>query len=291
VKMNAAEALFNISCSSIPETTDRVAGHPNLLMTLASALKTTTTSLSSSSPSNNTTPRDVKIYCAATLRRLSEITHSPSPHHSMLLSSLTHASSGSNGWRTTPCIAESFVLQATNPKNRPAMVEEEGLLTALAELSLGKGCGGMVMGEAEGLRGVGLGAVELLRLWEGGLGRMGRHEGIMMALTRASYGDRGSGIVGRKGVGMGRSASLRRNSSFRSAKSNGGSLKSSKSNADSFMSSKSRGDEDDNEWEDGDGGDEYSLDDLPSSSVKTGESISGQQRRIQDTLKKLVAAM
>ncbi len=60
VSVNAAEALFNISCSSIEETTDRMAQHPRLLETLALTLRSPVAS------------REVKLYCAATLRRYVE---------------------------------------------------------------------------------------------------------------------------------------------------------------------------------------------------------------------------
>lgn len=166
VKTNAAEALFNMSCSSIIETTDRIANHPSLLETLALALRSPTDS------------RDVKIYCAATLRRMAEIIHAPKKSQMELLSALVKASS----WIRTACIAEAFLSQSEMSENREVMIEHHGLLNALSKLALTVGGS-----ESDRVRSAAILAIVHLSLHYPTRHLLSKHEGIMMALTRASY--------------------------------------------------------------------------------------------------------
>jgi hypothetical protein len=167
VRTNAAEALFNISCSSIEETTDRMANHDGLLEALAITLR---------SPNGN---KEVKLYCAATLRRMAEIIHAPKRGQLGLLSALVKASV----WVSTTCIAEAYLSQAKIESNRYIMVQHNGLLNALAKLALSVGGP-----DAERIRIISVSAIEHLSR-ESGINReiLSQHEGIMLAMTRASY--------------------------------------------------------------------------------------------------------
>ncbi len=176
VRTNAAEALFNISCSSIEETTDRMVNHDGLLQALASTLKTTNGN------------KEVKLYCAATLRRMSEIIHAPKRGQLELLSALVKASI----WLSTTCIAEAYLSQAKEEKNRLIMVQHNGLLNALSKLAL------TVSGpESERIRIISVSVIEHLSR-QNGVSReiLSKHEGIMLAMTRASYlrSGQGSGV-------------------------------------------------------------------------------------------------
>lgn len=170
VRTTAAEALFNISCSSINETTDRFANHPNLLETCALVLKT------------HNVNREVKVYCAAIIKRMAEIIHFPKKCQLELLSAMVKASS----WTRTACIAEAFLSQALVIENRKGMVEHHGLLTALSKLALVSGDG-----ESDRVRSAAICAIENLSREVGRVREtLSKHEGIMLAMTRASYGSR-----------------------------------------------------------------------------------------------------
>lgn len=172
IRRTAAEALFNISCSSITETTDRFANHSNLLETCAMVLK------------SHIVCREVKVYCAAILRRMAEIIHFPKRSQLELLSSLVKASI----WTRTACIAEAFLSQALVVDNRKIMVEHHGLLTALSKLALVTGDG-----ECDKVRRAAIYAIEHLSRESGHVRQLlSNHEGIMLAMTRASYGRRSS---------------------------------------------------------------------------------------------------
>ena len=188
VKTNAAEALFNISCSSIEETTDRMAGHSGLLETMAMTLR---------SPVGS---KDVKLYCAATLRRMAEIIHAPKRSQLELLSALVKASI----WTRTACIAQAFLSQAQIQRNRPIMVEHNGLLNALSKQALAIGGA-----DSEKIRMVAVSAIENLSREERNREILSHHEGIMLAMTRASYlsgnGGGGGGNNGNNGSSSNRS--------------------------------------------------------------------------------------
>lgn len=167
VRTTAAEALFNISCSSIVETTDRFANHPNLLETCALVLKSDRVS------------SDVQVYCAATLRRMAEIVNYPKKCQLELLSALVKGST----WTRTPCIAEAFLSQAMITENRTIMAEHHGLLTSLSKLALVSGDR-----ESDRVRRAAIYAIEHLSRESGHVRQLlSKHEGIMLAMTRASY--------------------------------------------------------------------------------------------------------
>jgi hypothetical protein len=166
VSTNAAEALFNISCSSIEETTNRLAEHPGLLETLAMTMRSPVAS------------REVKLYCAATLRRMGEIIHAPRKSQLEFLSALVKASM----WTRTTCIAEAFLSQAKVSSNRAIMVEHHGLLSALSKQALA--VGGV---DCDKIRSVAVSAIEHLSRESSNRQHLSQHEGIMLAMTRASY--------------------------------------------------------------------------------------------------------
>lgn len=170
-RTNAAETLFNMSCSEAEETTDRMANHCGLLEALATTLKSHLAAL------------DVKMYCAATLRRMAEITHAPRASQGALLSALVKAST----WTTTSCIAEAYKAQAEEEGNRSNMANHHGLLNALAKLALAgeRGDGGI---ESDRVRAAAVSALEMIAREDAARPIMAHNEGVMMALTRASYG-------------------------------------------------------------------------------------------------------
>lgn len=180
VRTNAAEALFNMACSSIEETTDRMASHAGLLETLAVTLR---------SPMGC---KEVKLYCAATLRRMAEIIHAPKPSQLELLSALVKA----HVWTRTPCIAEAFLSQAQHERNRNVMVGHNGLLNALSKLALSIGGA-----DSEKIRLTIVSAIEHLSRELANRMVLSQHEGIMLAMTRASYLDSASSANSTRSIG------------------------------------------------------------------------------------------
>lgn len=190
-RANAAETLFNMSCCEMSETTDRMADHYGLLENLALTLRSPTASI------------DVKMYCAATLRRFAEIIHAPKPSQGALLAALVKASS----WSRTPCIAEAFLAQAELESNRVIVAQHHGLLNGLAKLAL------TTNGEeADRVRRAAVAAIELLSREVSTRQLLAKNEGIMMALTRASYGTNPAATMhgsSERGAGLGLKADSR----------------------------------------------------------------------------------
>ena len=183
-RTSAAETLFNMSCSEIIETTDKMVNHYGLLESLASTLVSRNDFDYSENADLPPTNLDVKLYCAATLRRMAEITHytpnsDPNGSHAALLSALVTASS----WTRSACIAEAFATQAKVARNRAEMIRHHGLLKAVSRLAL------MTTGstEVDKLRNAAVGAIVYLTREPSTRPIMARNEGIMMALTRNSY--------------------------------------------------------------------------------------------------------
>ena len=168
-RANAAETLFNMACSEISETTDRMANHAGLLECLAVTLRGEHTGL------------EVKMYCSATLRRMAEIIRHPMIAQGALLSALVKGST----WTNTDCIAEAFHAQALVPENCVIMAHHHGLLNALSRLALAKGDGD----DTEKVRIAACLAIELMSRRDEVRTLLSQNEGIMMALTKASYGE------------------------------------------------------------------------------------------------------
>lgn len=176
-RAEAAETLFNMSCSDAEETTDRMANHPGLLENLAGVLHSPRASI------------DVKLYCAATLRRMAEIIRAPMMSQGALLSALVKGAT----WTRTSDIAEALDAHADHLNNRLAMAEHHGLLNALSSLAQ-LTTGGA---EAEQIREAAIRAIEKLARDDVAQPLLSNNEGIMMALTQASYGheaDQGSPV-------------------------------------------------------------------------------------------------
>ncbi|KAL3808097.1 hypothetical protein ACHAXA_010809 [Cyclostephanos tholiformis] len=168
-RANAAETLFNMACSEISETTDRMANHAGLLECLAVTLRGEHTGL------------EVKMYCSATLRRMAEIIRHPMIAQGALLSALVKAAT----WTSTDCIAEAFRAQASVPENCVIMAHHHGLLNALSRLALTRGEGE----EVEKVRMASCLAIELMSRQDEARAILSHNEGIIMALTKASYGN------------------------------------------------------------------------------------------------------
>jgi hypothetical protein len=169
-RAEAAETLFNMSCSEAEETTDRMANHPGLLENLAGVLHSPRASI------------DVKLYCAATLRRMAEIIRAPMMSQGALLSALVKAAA----WSRTPDIAEALDAHAENPENRLPMAEHHGMLKALSTI------GQMSTSTAEGqqIKDAAIRAIEKISRDKAAQPLLSGNEGIMMALTQASYNQR-----------------------------------------------------------------------------------------------------
>jgi hypothetical protein len=167
-RAEAAETLFNMSCSDAEETTDRMAKHPALLEGLATVLHSSRASM------------DVKLYCAATLRRMAEIINAPSSSQGALLSALVKGAS----FTRTADIAEAFSAHADNEKNRIVMAQHHGLLSALSIMAQSMD----VMGaDSDLIREAALRAIEKIARDDDARSILSSNEGIMMALTQASY--------------------------------------------------------------------------------------------------------
>jgi len=168
-RLNAAEALFNMACSEKDEVTKRMGDYPGFLYALANILK--------KGLANKST--GVELYVAETLRRMAEVTNSNMAAHGALLGSLVDSS----GWTETSCIAEAFEHQATSPDHREIMAKRPGLLSGLAKQALAVGS------QSEKTRSAAIAAIELLTLVDSNRPLLASNEGIMMALTRASFGE------------------------------------------------------------------------------------------------------
>lgn len=171
-RANAAETLFNMACSDISETTDRMANHAGLLECLAVVLRGEHTGL------------EVKMYCSATLRRMAELIRHPMIAQGALLSALVKAAT----WTSTDCIAEAFRAQASESENCVIMAHHHGLLNALSRLALTGGDDA----DVDKVRRAAVGAIELMSRQDEARALLAHNEGIIMALTKASYGDEGS---------------------------------------------------------------------------------------------------
>jgi len=171
-RANAAETLFNMACSDISETTDRMANHAGLLECLAMVLRAEHTGL------------EVKMYCSATLRRMAELIRHPMIAQGALLSALVKAAT----WTSTDCIAEAFRAQASEPENCVIMAHHHGLLNALSRLALTRGDDA----DVDKVRRAAVGAIELMSRQDEARALLAHNEGIIMALTKASYGGDGS---------------------------------------------------------------------------------------------------
>ncbi|KAL9181106.1 hypothetical protein ACHAXT_009911 [Thalassiosira profunda] len=162
-RVNAAEALFNLARNN-SETAEHMGNHPRLLASLAHSVLTDYSA-------------DVRAYAARALEWLSADIHHPMVCHRVLLKALTVASQ----WTKTTCISEALKIQASLSENRAAMARQPGLLDALATLALMDGI------TDDEVKTCAISAIE--RLSKEPLARpiLVKHEGVMTALTKATF--------------------------------------------------------------------------------------------------------
>lgn len=182
MRSKAAETIFNMCCSKNEITAARIANHPGLLEGISSVLKVRYVKI------------DTKMYCAASLRRMAEVVYTPMLCHGALLSALVRGAV----FTKTDCIAQGFLAQATiNHGHRRIMVEHHGLLKVLSNLaSLDENTNNEVDEKCiSDIKSVAITTIAKLSTEESTRHLMSRDEGIMLALTRFSYGDYHDGIV------------------------------------------------------------------------------------------------
>jgi HEAT repeat protein len=167
-RINAAEALFNMARNNSDDTVENMGNHPKLLASLAHSVLTDYSA-------------DVRAYAARALEWLSADIHYPMQCHPRLLQALTTASQ----WTKTTCIAEALKMQASLVENRRSMVEHPGLLDALAQLSLLDGI------NDDEVKMCAIAALERLSKEPSTRHLMAGNEGVMTALTRATFEDDG----------------------------------------------------------------------------------------------------
>ena len=172
IRSSAAETLFNMTCSRNKHTTIFMANHPSLLGGLSSALK------------NNSATLDVKMFCAATIRHLAETIQYPMLCFGSLLTALVKG----HTWTKTDCIAQGFMTQALHVEHRELMANHHGLLSAISNMS-------MIEGEENSkIRSCAISTIGMLTSEYQIRPILARHEGIMMALTKATYHERIDGM-------------------------------------------------------------------------------------------------
>ena len=98
-----------------------------------------------------------------------------------MLSALVKAAT----WTNTDCIAEAFRAQAAVSENCVIMAHHHGLLNAPSRLALTRGEGPNV----EKVRMAACLAIELMSRQDEARALLSQNEGIIMALTKASYGE------------------------------------------------------------------------------------------------------
>lgn len=168
-RVNAAEALFNMARNNSDDTVENMGNHPRLLASLSHSVLTDYSA-------------DVRAYSARALEWLSADIHYPMPCHRILLKALTTASQ----WTKTTCIAEALKMQASLSENRKPMVEQPGLLDALATLSLLDGV------TDDEVKTCAISAIERLSKEASTRHIMVQNEGVMTALTKATFAKDGA---------------------------------------------------------------------------------------------------
>lgn len=123
-----------------------------------------------------------------TLEWLSADIHHPMPSHSTLLNALAIASQ----WTKTLCIAEALKNQSSMPENWKPMAEHNGILDALARLA---SVDGKIYNNGD-IRACALFAIERLSNEISTRSIMAENEGIMTALTKATFSESSSSLLG-----------------------------------------------------------------------------------------------
>jgi RecA-family ATPase len=112
---------------------------------------------------------------------MAEIIRHPMIAQGALLSALVKAAT----WTNTDCIAEAFRAQASVSENCVIMAHHHGLLNALSRLALTRG----EHEDTEKVRMAACLAIELMSRQDEARALLSQNEGIIMALTKASYGE------------------------------------------------------------------------------------------------------
>lgn len=112
---------------------------------------------------------------------MAEIIRHPMIAQGALLSALVKAAT----WTNTDCIAEAFRAQASVSENCVIMAHHHGLLNALSRLALTRG----EQEDTEKVRMAACLAIELMSRQDEARALLSQNEGIIMALTKASYGE------------------------------------------------------------------------------------------------------
>jgi hypothetical protein len=112
---------------------------------------------------------------------MAEIIRHPMIAQGALLSALVKAAT----WTNTDCIAEAFRAQASFSENCVIMAHHHGLLNALSRLALTRG----ENEDTEKVRMAACLAIELMSRQDEARALLSQNEGIIMALTKASYGE------------------------------------------------------------------------------------------------------
>jgi len=163
-RVNAAEALFNMARNNSDDTVENMGNHPKLLASLAHSVLTDYSA-------------EVRAYSARALEWLAADIHHPMVCHPALLKALTTACQ----WTKTTCIAEALKMQSSLSENRKPMVEHDGLLDALAVLAL------LDDVNDDELKICAITALERLSKEVSTRQIMARHEGVITALTKATF--------------------------------------------------------------------------------------------------------
>lgn len=168
IRILALETIYNLSCSSLFQVHKAIGSHPGLLMAIASFLRF-----------RERAPLPTKETSACILHRMSQVLtleHTPECQQS-LFSALVLGSL----WTQTPDVAIAFDLQATD--NPEGMCKHSGLLDGLSAQAL-------TVGEIENcwqVRAAAISAIVRLANAQSNQELLANHEGIMLALTRASF--------------------------------------------------------------------------------------------------------
>jgi hypothetical protein len=168
IRILTLETIYNLSCSSLFQVHKAIGGHPGLLMAIASFLRF-----------RERAPLPTKETSACVLHRMAQVL--TVEHTSQCQQTLFSALVLGSSWTQTPDVARAFDLQAAD--NPEGMCKHSGLLDGLSAQAL-------TVGESENcwhVRAAATSAIIRLAHAENNLELLANHEGIMLALTRASF--------------------------------------------------------------------------------------------------------
>jgi len=175
LRVIAMETLYNLSCcsdgtSESLEVAKQMGLHPGMLMALGSIVRF------------RDAPERVQEVAAMTLHRLAQLIHCdmPSGCHALLLGALVQGAS----WTKTAHMAQAFEVQAKlTEEHLNLMTHHLGLLNGISAQAL-------LVSEEEVIRAIrqsALTTILLLHTLESNRIHLANNEGVMLALTRASF--------------------------------------------------------------------------------------------------------